>query len=70
MKILKKTLVALAVVTLGAVAAYADCPATVIIESGGKTYSCSNTGTTTNGGCIYGNCTEVKKPAEEVAIAY
>ena len=64
MKNLKKSIVVLAIVALGAAAAYADCPSTITVESGGKTYSCSKTGTTTSGACTYGNCTEVKKPAE------
>ena len=64
MNTLKKTIVAISLVAIGAAAAYADCPSTINVESGGKTYSCSNIGTTSGGGCVYGNCTEIKKVAE------
>ena len=61
MKTLKKSIVALALVALGTVAAYATCPDNVIVTSGGNAYSCKNTGTTSSGTCVYGNCELIGK---------
>jgi hypothetical protein len=71
MKNLKKTIVAIAFVALGTVAAYATCPDNVMVVSGDNVYSCKNTGTTSNGTCVYGNCEYIGKrvaPVEEEMV--
>jgi len=68
MKALKKTLMVIAMLAFGAVAAYGACPDNILVVSGDNVYSCRRTGTTSNGSCVYGNCEYIGKrvPAEEV----
>ena len=69
MKTIKKAIIAVAMVALGAAAAYAHCPDNVMVESGGNVYSCKWTGTTTNGTCTYSNCELIGKKVGEAEAA-
>jgi len=62
MKTFKKSVVVLALIALGGVAAYAACADTITLDMGGKSYSCTYIGQMPNGLCTYGYCKEIKKP--------